>query len=460
MTSIQLPAGGWRPRPHQQRLWDYLEGGGRRAIAIWHRRAGKDEVCLHWTCVAAHLRPATYWHMLPEYEQGRKAIWSAVNPATGRRRIDEAFPRELRSATNEQGMFIRFRCGATWQVVGSDRYDAAVGSSPAGIVFSEWALSNPAAWPYLAPILAENGGWAAFITTSRGRNHAHSMLESARRDPSWFAEVLPVSASGVIAAETIERERGEYRAIYGEDAGDALIEQEYNCSFSAAVLGSYFGKQLAQAEGIGRIGAVEVEPRLPVHTAWDIGVDDPVAMWCFQIVPSDPDGAVIHVVDFYEASGEGFDHYWEWVCARGYHGVAWVPHDAKAREIGAPGARTRIETMLSLGFKARLQPQAKLMDGVNAARKTIPLCRFDAERCKKGLDALHEYKAAWDQFSRTFAKTPAHNWASHAADAFRGLSLSWREPVEEEAEPMRSATEMTMEEAWRLARARQNDVRS
>jgi phage terminase large subunit len=130
-------------------LWDFLELGGLRASEIWHRRSGKDDVCLHWAAVAAHQRVATY----PEYAQGRKAIWTAVNPQTGKRRIDEAFPHELRSNTNDQEMFVRFNNGSTWQVVGSDRFDSAVGSPPAGITFSEWALSNSAAWAYLAPIL-------------------------------------------------------------------------------------------------------------------------------------------------------------------------------------------------------------------------------------------------------------------------------------------------------------------
>src|SRR5271170_8147679 len=179
LPAISLP-NGWTPRGCQRPLWGYLERGGKRAIAIWHRRAGKDEVCLHRSAVAAFERPATYWHMLPAYSQGRKAIWTAVNPHTGKRRIDEAFPPELRANTNEQEMFIRFKTGATWQVLGSDRYDAAVGSPPYGITFSEWALSNPAAWAYLAPIVIENGGWALFITTARGRNHAKSMLDMAR----------------------------------------------------------------------------------------------------------------------------------------------------------------------------------------------------------------------------------------------------------------------------------------
>jgi phage terminase large subunit len=456
LLKIRLPHNGWRPRPHQLGLWSYLERGGKRASEIWHRRAGKDEVCLHWAAVAAHERPATYWHMLPEYAQGRKAIWNAVNPQTGRRRIDEAFPLALRANTHEQEMFIRFRNGSTWQVVGSDRYDSTVGSPPAGIVFSEWALANPAAWGYLAPIVVENNGWAIFITTSRGRNHAKSMHDKARTDPMWHAQTLTVNDTGLISAEIIKQQRAEYHAIFGEEAGDALIEQEYYCSFDAAVLGSFWGKLLADAEREGRICRVDIDRSLPVQKAWDIGIDDPMAIWCFQVRPGQ-----VNVVDYYEASGHGFDHYAEWLAERGYTGTDWVPHDAKQREPGAPSGRSRIASMIAYGLKPKLVPDHNPIDRINAGRETIPKAYFDAQRCgPKGLEALREFKAEWNPDLRTFARTALHNWASHAGDAFGHLSVSWKEPIaSEEAKPIRGTSEMTMEEAWRLAKARQPESR-
>src|SRR5580693_5178407 len=245
-------------------VWRYLERGGKRAICVWHRRAGKDDVCLHWAAASMIDKPATYWHMLPAYSQGRKAIWSAVNPHTGRRRIDEAFPHELRANTNESEMFIRLKNGSTWQVVGSDRYDAAVGSSPAGITFSEWALSNPSAWAYLAPIVIENDGWALFITTARGRNHAKSMLDMAQARDDWFSEVLPVNVTGAMSEAAVEQQRLEYTGIFGKEAADALIDQEYYCSFEAAILGAYWGKEMLLAEQQGRICDVPVNAGLPV----------------------------------------------------------------------------------------------------------------------------------------------------------------------------------------------------
>lgn len=205
-----------------------MEHGGKRAIAICHRRWGKDEIALHWAACAAHRRVADYWHCLPQYSQARKAIWMAVNPHTGRRRVDEAFPHELRAQTWEQEMAIRFKNGSMWRVIGSDNPDSLVGTAPAGLVMSEYAMSNPASWGYLAPILAENDGWAMFITTPRGRNHAFQTFQLAQETEGWLAERSDVHASGFPLAR-VEEQRREYYKIFGKDAGDALIEQEYFC---------------------------------------------------------------------------------------------------------------------------------------------------------------------------------------------------------------------------------------
>lgn len=236
MAKIRIP-NNWQPRDYQMPLWRYLEGGGKRAVGVWHRRAGKDDLCLHWTACAALQRVATYWHMLPEAAQARKAIWEAINPHTGKRRIDEAFPAEIRQTTREQEMMIRFVNGSTWQVVGSDNYDSLVGSPPAGVVFSEWALAKPDAWAYLRPILAENGGWALFIYTPRGANHGKTTYDFALTEPGWFAQLLTAGETGVFSADTLAAEKRELVSQYGASRGEALYNQEYFCSWSPAFTG-------------------------------------------------------------------------------------------------------------------------------------------------------------------------------------------------------------------------------
>lgn len=442
---IFLP-NSWNPRPYQRPLWDFLETGGKRAIAIWHRRAGKDEVLLHRTAIAAHERVANYWHCLPMYEQAKKAIWEAINPHTGKRRIDEAFPLEIRKRTDNSSMTIEFKIGSIWKVVGSDNPDSLVGAPPAGIVFSEYAISNPSAWGYLAPILDENDGWAVFITTPRGENHAFDLYRDAQGWPGWFAEKLDVTQTGY-SIERVEKQRKEYHSVFGVDAGDALIEQEYYCSFSAAVLGAVWGREVIETEKAGRITKVDVEPALPIHTVWDIGKGLNMAIWVFQMHMDQ-----VRVLDFLHGFGDGFPSHVAELNRRGYvGGTDWVPHDAKVKELGTE--RTRVEELKLLGRKPKLVPAHKVEDGINAARGTFAHCWFDAERCAYGLRALRNYQYEWDDDKKVFKRIPDHNWASHPSDAFRYLSMAWRDATVVEPPPKpvgRTIREMTMEEVWKM----------
>ncbi len=424
MAQIILP-NNWEPREYQRPLWRYLQAGGKRAFELAHRRWGKDDVCLHHAAISAHERPASYWHMLPLYSQARKAIWSAVNPHTGKRRIDEAFPLELRENTNDQEMFIRFKSGSTWQVVGSDRYNSLVGAGVAGVTFSEWALANPSAWGYIRPMLQENDGWAVFITTPRGKNHAHSMFQHAERDTAWFAEISSIARTGALTPDQIDEALAEYIAIYGEDVGRAQFDQEYRCSWVAAILGAYYARELTAVRNESRVCPIEAVQGVPVHTSWDIGVSDDTALWHFQVI-----GAEILILGCHANSGVGLDYYENYMretyAKKGWlKGTDFVPHDAKAREWTGNG-RTRIETMLSMGFKPELVPNVGLMDGINAARRTIPLCIFDTDTEMTGFAALENYKRKWDEDKKTFSSGPDHDWSSHFADSFRYLALSWR----------------------------------
>jgi phage terminase large subunit len=428
LPTIRLP-NKWTPRPYQLNAWRAWESGIKRCLLVWHRRAGKDEVALHKTAVAAHQRVANYWHCLPMYEQARKAIWEAINPHTGRRRIDEAFPQELRARTDNSSMTIEFKIGSIWKVVGSDNPDSLVGAPPAGLVFSEWALANPSAWGYLAPILIENNGWADFITTPRGRNHVKTMYDMAKGNPQWFAEILTPNETG-FPVDRVEEQRKEYHSIFGIDEGDALIDQEYWCSFEAAILGAYWGKEMVLAEHEKRITQIDPDPEQPVHCAWDLGVGDSTAIWFFQMA-----GPQIHVIDYYEASGYAIEHYAQVKKDKGYrYGVDYVPQDAKVREFsrstGAEDghkARQRVEVMIELGLVPEVVTSHRTEDGINAARRTLGRCWFDAKRCERGLEMLRQYRKEWDDDRKVYKNTPLHDWTSHGADAFRYLAMAWEE---------------------------------
>lgn len=426
MPQIELP-NGWQPRPYQFKLWNALQNERKkRVIEIAHRRWGKDDVILHHTAVEAHRRVATYWHCLPEYAQARKAIWNAVSPHTGKRRIDEAFPEELRANTNDQEMFIRFKNGSTWQVIGSDRYNSLVGAGVAGVVFSEWALCNPASWGYISPMMRENDGWAAFITTPRGRNHAYDMFKSAEANDGWFHELSTIHDTKAIKPEMLQEIlQTDYIDLYGEDIGRAQFEQEYECSFNAAILGAFYAREMVAVRREGRI-VDDLEPieGKPVHRAWDIGVKDDTSIWWFQVV-----GTQVFILDCYSQSGVGLDHYADVIqkrdAERGWKsGIDFVPHDAKVKEWGS--GRTRVETMRDFGLNPMLCSNATKMDGINAARQTLARCVFHQRTEAQGISALEQYRREWDDDKKAFKASEVHDWSSHLADAFRYLSLSWR----------------------------------
>lgn len=223
MNEVEIP-NEWNPRKYQRPLWKYLCQGGKRAVAIWHRRAGKDSLSLNWTAKAMLKRVGVYWHMLPLNTQARKVVWDAIDKK-GRRVIDQVFPLPLRKSVNSQEMKIELWNGSIWQCVGSDNYNALVGSNPVGVVFSEYSLADPAAWDFIRPILAENDGWALFIYTPRGQNHGYTLYNNAIA-AGWFAQVLTVEDTKAIDLSVIDDER---RAGMPE----AMIQQEFYCSFDA-----------------------------------------------------------------------------------------------------------------------------------------------------------------------------------------------------------------------------------
>jgi hypothetical protein len=411
-------------------IWSYMENGGTRGLVVAHRRFGKDDIGLHFTATQCMLNPGNYWHMLPQYSQARKVIWKAVNPKTGKRRIDEAFPHEIRVNTWEQDMSIEFVSGSMWQLVGSDTYNSVVGAPPRGIVLSEWALANPMAWPYLEPILEENGGWALFIYTSRGNNHGRTFYDNALKSNHWLGMKISARDTDVFDDEQLDRIRDGLIANYGGELGLALYEQEYECSFEGAVFGAYFAKQMRDARNDGRIGFVPYQPELEVDTAWDLGVDDSMSIWFFQ-----PVGQGFNFIDYHEDTGYGFEHYAKILKEKGYnYGNNWMPHDAGAR-VQSPGevAKTPKQMAEDAGIKPITVVQRPrnldliLKVQIPACRNMIARSRFDEKKCSQGIMGLDNYRAEYNEEKKILSSRPQHDWASHPADAFRTFASGYKE---------------------------------
>lgn len=409
--TIEIP-NMWNPRTYQRPLWDSLEGGTKRAVAVWHRRAGKDSLSLNWTATQAFQRVGVYWHMAPTQKQVRKIVWDNID-GQGRRIIDQVFPPELRAGQKDNEMQITLKNGSIWQCVGSDNYDSLVGSNPVGVVFSEFSIADPKAWDYVRPILAENGGWALFIYTPRGPNHGKELYDMACNDPDWFAQILSVDDTGVPIDVEAERRAG---------MSEAMIDQEFFCSFSGIVDGSYYGKLVQAARQEGRITRVPHEPTLPVEVAFDLGVSDDTALWFYQRV-----GLEFRILEYYENRGCGIDHYAQYVKSKPYvYHQFNLPHDAGHVQL-ATGKSISKQFQALTGVRCNVSPREQNLSdevGIQAVRDLLPKCYFDYEGCKDGLKKLELYRRQYDEKREVFKDRPLHDFTSHAADAFRELAKS------------------------------------
>ncbi len=413
MADIRLPY-HYQPRPYQLPLLRALDGGKRRAIACWHRRAGKDITLLNFAIKSAFERVGTYFHFFPTYNQGRKVLWD------GRERDGFPFmshiPAELVQGSNSQQMQVKLINDSIYQIVGTDNIDSIVGTNPVGCIFSEYAVQDPRAWEYIRPILRENGGWAVFDYTPRGKNHGWTLYQMARDNPDWFTSLLTVDDTGVLTSADIDAERRE-----GMD--EDLIQQEYYCSFEGARQGAYYSAQLKLAEKEGRLTSVPYEPIAGVQTWWDLGIGDSTAIWFTQTI-----GREVRVIDYLEASGEGLGYYAKALAAKGYvydlKGAHHAPHDIEVRELGT--GRSRLETAAGLGIDFHVVPRLGIDDGIEATRSFLSRCYFDKSRCERGLNCLWSYHKDYDEKLKVFRSQPCHDWSSHGADAFRYLAVGHR----------------------------------
>ena len=206
------------------------------------------------------------------------------------------------------------------------------------------------------------------------------------------------------------------------DRGEALFQQEYYCSFTAAILGAYYGREMEEAEKAKRIVANLYDPSIEVHTAWDLGLSDHTSIWFYQ-----QQGMDVRLVDYYAANGFGLDHYAMQLQAKGYrYGRHYLPHDVEVKEMGT--GRSRKEVLSALGVQPTVVRKLSVEDGINAVRKILPRCWFDRDKCAEGIKALQLYQREWDDERKVFYERPLHDFASHPADAFRYLAVGLQEP--------------------------------
>jgi len=404
----------------------------RWAALVCHRRAGKTVACVGELVIRAvrtGKENARYAYIAPFYSQAKSVAWDYL------KRIVAPLGAEVR----ESELSVKLpHNGALIRLYGADNPDALRGIYLDGVVLDEYADTKPSLWgAVLRPLLADRCGWAVFIGTPKGRNAFFDIVDHSRRSEDWFDLTLKASTSGLLRLSELE------------DAKRTMSEDQYNaefeCSFDAAIVGAYWGKELRVALENDRICDVPYDPAVPVETAWDIGRSDSTAIWFYQRVRGEK-----HFIDHYETNGEDIAHYADVLNSKPYkYSDHWLPHDARAKTLASNG-KSVVEQLFALGIKGKIVPSLSRQDGIQAARMVLPVCWFDREKCQDGLEHLRQYKRQWDEDRKMFGPDPAKSPHNHSADAFRYAAISMRDGDARPAKPAkpRFFNDVSLDELW------------
>lgn len=353
----------------------------------------------------------TYYYFYPTYAQGKKALWEARGK-DGVRYLDH-FPKQLLDGKpNDSEMKVKYKNGSLFQVIGVEDIDKVVGTNPIGTIWSEYSLQNPKAWDYMRPVLAENGGWAIFNFTPRGRNHAFRLYEMAKVNPKWFVTKLTVDDTKALTQEDIDEER---KSGMSED----MVQQEFYCSFIAATQGAIYWNEVDQAEKNGQFTDVPFDPRLLVHTVWDLGKNDTNCIGFYQ-----SNGITVRKIDYLAGNRKGLPDWIKEVKQKPYnYGKHFAPHDIEVSDYSLTGNQSRLEVARDLGLNFEVIPNLSIQEGIEAGRRFFKRLYVDKNKCAEWLDAIPQYSREYDEELKIFKDKPLHDWTSHYADEHRYAAL-------------------------------------
>lgn len=378
-------------------------------IGVAHRRAGKTVADINELVIGAtkcELPNPRFAYVAPQLNQAKDIAWTYLKEYT-------AF---LRPKINESELWVELPGGKRIRIYGADNPDRLRGIYLDGVVLDEFGDMNPTIWSQvIRPALSDRKGWACFIGTPKGKNTFFDIWTQAEDNSEWTRLMLKASETGLLDT----KELADARRMMSDDE----YAQEYECSFEAAVRGAYYGKEMndADASDPARITAVPHDPRLPVHTAWDLGVADSTVIWFVQTY-----GRETRIIDVLKGEGVGLDWYAKQLQDRPYlWGNHYLPHDVEVRELGT--GKSRKEVLEGLGIKVTVCPNIPIADGIQAVRMLLPTCWFDKAKCKEGIEALRMYRREYDDKRQEFRVNPLHDWTSHYADALRYFAVGHQE---------------------------------
>lgn len=379
-------------------------------IGVAHRRAGKTVANINELVMGAgkcQLPNPRFAYIAPQLNQAKDIAWTYLKEYT-------AFIPGVK--INESELWVELPGGARIRIYGADNPDRLRGIYLDGAVLDEFGDMDPTIWTQvIRPALSDRKGWACFIGTPKGKNTFHRLWIEAEGDEDWTRLILKASETGLLD----QKELADARKMMSDDE----YAQEYECSFEAAVKGAYYAKELIEAEKAERIAGVPYDPRLEVHTAWDLGVADSTVIWFIQC-----HGRETRVIDVLKGEGVGLDWYAKELKARPYnYGNHYLPHDVEVRELGTGKSRKEVLAGLGISRGVTVVPALPIADGIQAVRMLLPMCWFDKVATKQGLEALRMYRREYDDKRQEFRTNPLHDWTSHYADAFRYFAVGHKD---------------------------------
>ena len=413
---IEIP---YEPRELQRKLHGEMSAK-RWGVVVCHRRFGKTVWAINHILRAALMcekNNPRLAYMAPTYRQAKNVAWDYIKEYAGRIPGVRFHETELRCD---------LPTGARISLLGAENPDSLRGIYLDGCVMDEVADMPENVFPeVLRPALSDRKGFCIFLGTPKGHNAFYEKYEEAVANDDWLAAVYKASETGILDQEELDAAK----VMMSSDQ----YAQEFECSWNANVPGAVYGKELEEAQADGRITNVPYNPASKVDTWWDLGVGDSTAIFFTQNI-----GRAVHVIDYYEARGEGLPHYCKVLSSKNYlYGEHNAPHDIEVRELGT--GKSRREIAWDLGLNFRVVPKLPIEDGIHAAQMLIPRLYFDREKCKHGLECLRQYHRAYNERTRSFRATPVHDFSSHAADAFRYLAVGLREEGRGVKAPQRQA---------------------
>lgn len=405
---------GYRPRPPQLEIHN-AANTNRFTVVVAHRRMGKTVSAIMHLIDAAlnnEQKDPRYAYIAPTYAQAKRVAFDYLVEYT----------RPLGAKVNIAELRVDF-LGKRISLYGSENGDSLRGQYFDGVVLDEIGDQNPKIWnEIIRPALADRKGWCLFIGTPKGNNHFADFKDRALKADGWKFLEFKASDTGILDA----KELADAKAEMGEDK----FRQEFECSFDAPVEGAYYGALLNEADEQNRVTKIPRDPIAKIVCSWDLGISDSTCIWVAQVV-----GKEIQLIDATENHGVGLDYYVTWLRERGYdQGQHILPHDVRVRELGT--GKSRQEVLMEAGLDVTIAPSLSVADGIQAVRRLLPRCWFDAEGTKEGLSAIRNYRRVFDEKRNVFFDTPLHDWASHYADAFRYMAIglveadtTWGKPL-------------------------------